>query len=163
VALVNLGRGHHDAMAKSSGTPWLLYTVIGVSALVIVAAVPLLVRARRAAAEPAKRRPVARAASTSGRAPAAAFTRTEPKVRPWRPDPTLVRAVDMLWLRCTAAIICAMGGALLGIAIGTYLMATWHSVPAWISYGFAGAITVGMPAIPIVMLRQLRGALKPPR
>ena len=31
----------------SSGTPWLLYTVIGVSAVVIVGAVPLLLRARR--------------------------------------------------------------------------------------------------------------------
>ena len=49
VALVDLGRGHPESSSTSSGTPWLLYTVIGVSALVIVGAIPLLVRARRAA------------------------------------------------------------------------------------------------------------------
>ncbi len=48
VALVDLGRGHPES-STDSGTPWLLYSVIGVSALVIVGAIPLLVRARRAA------------------------------------------------------------------------------------------------------------------
>ena len=50
VALVDLARGHPQS-STTSGTPWLLYTVIGVSALVIVGAIPLLVRARRTALE----------------------------------------------------------------------------------------------------------------
>ena len=50
VALVDLGRGHPES-STTSGTPWLLYTVIGVSALVIIGAIPLLVRARRASLE----------------------------------------------------------------------------------------------------------------
>ena len=48
MALVDLGRGHPQSSGES-GTPWLLYTVIGVSAAVIIGAVPLLLRARRAA------------------------------------------------------------------------------------------------------------------
>jgi hypothetical protein len=48
VALVDMGHGHVSA-STGSKTPWLLYTVIGVSALVIAAAIPLLLRARRTA------------------------------------------------------------------------------------------------------------------
>ena len=52
VALVDLGSGRSEP-SGDSGTPWLLYTVIAISALVIIGAVPLLLRARReAAAEP---------------------------------------------------------------------------------------------------------------
>src|ERR1041384_2059645 len=50
VALVDLGRGHPQS-SNASGTAWLLYAVVGVSALVIIGAIPLLVRARRAALE----------------------------------------------------------------------------------------------------------------
>src|ERR1700682_5005509 len=69
VALVDLGRGH-PASSGGSHTPWLLYAVIGASALVIVGAVPLLLRARRAAQAdppPAAVRPSARAAPTTQR------------------------------------------------------------------------------------------------
>lgn len=47
VALTDLGRGQPQAPTAEGATPWLLYSVIGVSAVVIVAAVPLLLRARR--------------------------------------------------------------------------------------------------------------------
>ena len=47
VALVNLGRGHRTA----EGSPWLLYTVIAISAIVVIGAIPLLLKARRTAAE----------------------------------------------------------------------------------------------------------------
>jgi hypothetical protein len=68
VQLVKLGRGHPDP-GSGSGTPWLLYGVIGVSALVIVAAVPLLIRARRTAlAETGPSgRPVARTVAPAAR------------------------------------------------------------------------------------------------
>ena len=57
VALVDLGGGHTES-SGDSGTPWLLYTVIAISAAVIIGAVPLLMRARRdamAEAEPPAR------------------------------------------------------------------------------------------------------------
>ena len=53
VALVDLARGHPESSGESA-TPWLLYTVIGISALVIIGAVPLLLRARRMALEDAQ-------------------------------------------------------------------------------------------------------------
>ena len=48
VTLVDLGSKHQESSSES-GTPWLLYGVIGVSALVILGAIPLLIRARRTA------------------------------------------------------------------------------------------------------------------
>ncbi len=52
VALVDLGRGH-TLGGEGKHTPWVLYSIIAVSALIIVGAIPLLIRARRAAqAEP---------------------------------------------------------------------------------------------------------------
>ena len=46
VALANLGQGYHKS-AASQHTPWVLYAVIIVSALIIDGAIPVLVRARR--------------------------------------------------------------------------------------------------------------------
>ena len=63
VALVDLSSGHVES-SGDSGTPWLLYTVIAISAAVIIGAVPLLMRARREAiadADPPER-PAARPA-----------------------------------------------------------------------------------------------------
>ena len=61
VALVDLGTGHAQSTGESE-TPWLLYAVIAISAAVIIGAVPLLLRARRAALEesppPARATPV---------------------------------------------------------------------------------------------------------
>ena len=67
VALVDLGSGHLDSSPSDSGTPWLLYTVIGVSAVVIIGAMPLLMRARRAAIDD----PGPAAAQASARRPPA--------------------------------------------------------------------------------------------
>src|SRR3954466_8372135 len=50
VALVDLGTGQAQSTGESE-TPWLLYAVIAISAAVIIGAVPLLLRARRAALE----------------------------------------------------------------------------------------------------------------
>src|SRR5258705_12614518 len=64
VALVDLGTGHAQQSTGESDTPWLLYAVIGISAAGIIGAVPLLLRARRAAPEeppPAARAPPVRA------------------------------------------------------------------------------------------------------
>ena len=57
VALVELAAGRAGDPAPDSGTPWGLYVVIGVSAVIILASIPLLLRARRAAQEPPLRTP----------------------------------------------------------------------------------------------------------
>lgn len=185
VALVDLGRSHPESStATSSGTPWLLYTVIGVSALVIVGAIPLLVRARRASLDDPKAGRVAAARPAAGRTQTtsrAAEPQTQ-KLRSYQPgadpirgrggyaasssvstfDASLPPAVDRLWLRCTAGIACAMGLALLAVGIATYLMAAGHDTPSCAAYVVAGLVTLAMPAIPWIFLGQLRAVVDTP-
>jgi hypothetical protein len=181
VALVDLGKGHPQS-SSSSGTPWLLYAVIGVSALVIIGAIPLLVRARRNAME----EPKANNRGTGARlvAPRTQATTRQPEPQtqqlrsyrqggdPGRPrggyvapaaistfDAKLPPAVDRLWLRCSVVIASAMGVALLAIGIATYVMAAGHDTFAWAAYVIAGLVTLAMPAIPWIYLRQLHELL----
>jgi hypothetical protein len=172
VALVDLGTAHAQSTGESE-TPWLLYVVIGISAAVIIGAVPLLLRARRAALEDTP--PPARAtpARVPGQAPPPVRVVDPPteKLRaaarpgyPTReaisPDPNpLMAAVDQLWLRCAVIIAIAMGVAMVAIGVATYLMAVDHDAVAWAFYVLAGIVTVGMPAIPWFYLRQLRSLL----
>jgi hypothetical protein len=167
VALVDLANGRTDT--GDSGTPWFLYVVIGVSAAVIVAAVPLLLRARRetAAGAAPEAEPAPRPAESSA-APAARPRIVEApteKIRAVRPAPSPLRepatspVAEQLGLRCAASIGCAMGVATLLIGVGTYLMAIENDVVAWVLLGAAGVVTVGMIAIPVYFLRELRGAL----
>jgi hypothetical protein len=144
------------------GTPWLLYTVIGISAVVIVGAVPLLLRARalagnrqqpqsaRAAIPPPQDMP-GRRVVTPGR------TAAEPPllVSRYGGDDVAAAGVEQVWLRYTLAVTAAIGAATAAIGIATYLMATESDLGAWICYGVAGLITVAMVALPIVALRQL--------
>src|SRR5882757_1933384 len=181
VALVNLGTGHGQSTGESN-TPWLLYSVIAISAAVIIGALPLLLRARREALEESP--PPARAASVRAVAgPPTPVRRAEPateklRVPPRRtgatgpgyatreaispPPSPLMTAVDQLWLRCAVVIVIAMGVAMLTIGVATYLMAVDDNAAAWVFYGLAGIVTVGMPAIPWVYLRQLRAMLDNP-
>jgi hypothetical protein len=178
VALVDLGTGHGQSTGES-GTPWLLYAVIAISAAVIIGAVPLLLRARREAQEesppPARATPVravagpqppvrgAEPATEKLRVPARRTGATGPgyatreAIGP--PPSPLMTAVDQLWLRCAVVIVIAMGVAMLAIGVATYLMAVDDNVAAWVFYVLAGIITVGMPAIPLIYLRQLRAVL----
>jgi Protein of unknown function (DUF2561) len=182
VALVDLGTGHAQATGESE-TPWLLYAVIAISAAVIIGAVPLLLRARRAALEepppPARPAPVRAAAGqqpppvrgvdapteklrvptgASGPVPVRPGYPTREAISP-QPDP-LASAVDQLWLRCAVVIAIAMGVATVAIGVATYLMAFDHNAVSWVFYVLAGLVTVGMPAVPVFYLRQLR-ALEP--
>lgn len=68
-------------------------------------------------------------------------------------------AIDQVWLRCAAAIACAMGVATLLTAVSTYLMAVDTDVVAWLLYGLAGVVTLGMAAIPWHFLRELRALI----
>ena len=182
VALVDLSGGH-TASSGDSGTPWILYTVIAVSAAVIVAAVPLLLRARREAlVESAPESQAQATAPESGEAAAGESAAPEketaapapeadapteklrvtpaPASEPEGPSPTEPNAslavIDQLWLRCSVGIALAMGVATLLIAVSTYLMAVGSDTVAWVPYGIACAITLGMVAIPWYALRELR-------
>jgi hypothetical protein len=169
VALVDLGTAH-TANSPASETPWLLYTVIGVSAAVIVGAVPLLIRARRSSMSGTQRpvAPVATARSGFGD-PVEATTRLRttgsPVIRRQSVPPVNSRlgfptaAVDRIWLRSSAVTAGAIGAATTLVSVGTYLLATDHDTVAWVAYGVAGIVTVAMPAAPWFFLRQLRDVL----
>jgi hypothetical protein len=184
VALVDKGSGRNGGTTSGSQTPWLLYVVIGVSAVIILGAVPLLLRARQSGqAEPARGqgsaapRPTARnplGGTASGHPVAEAQTEklrvfgsvADPidrdlsgyrSSRPRRlPGGLTNQALDRLWLRGTASIGGAMGLAMLAVATATYLMGVDEDDSAWIALGVAGIVTVLIPAIPWFYLRQLR-------
>jgi Protein of unknown function (DUF2561) len=184
VALVDLGNGHAQSTGESE-TPWLLYVVIAVSAAVIIGAVPLLLRARRAALQesppPARATPVGavpgqapppvrgaeapteklRLPSTAGGSVAVSRPGYPTREAIDPPPSPVMTAVDQLWLRCVVIIAIAMGVAMIAIGVATYLMAVEHNAAAWVLYVLTGIVTVGMPAIPWLYLRQLRALLEP--
>lgn len=166
VALIDLGRGFHEA-AGNPHTSSVLYAIIVVSALIILAAIPVLLRARQST----RAKPVARSARVpvrgaggqpvrSGYQPARAMTRQTHSegltaFRPALPD----AAVDRVWLRGTVELMGTMGVALVAVATATYLMAIGHYGAAWTGYGIAGVVTVVMPLIPWRHVRRLRSML----
>jgi hypothetical protein len=166
VALMDLSRGFHDPRGNPHASS-VLYGIIVISALVILAAIPMLLRARRVTRDG----PVARSAGTpartvsgqlirSGNRPARTTTqpgRTE-RLTPLR-STLSDAAVDRIWLRGTAALMGTMGAALLAVVAATYLMAIGHDGFSWTSYGIAGFITLVMPLVPWRQVRQLRRTL----
>lgn len=160
VALVDLANGHPAAVPKAehSDKPWLLYVVIGVSALVIVAAIPLLLRARRIVIDEQPPAPPARpqARLAVDRDPPD-YPGPTPAVAP--ANVISVGMLDRMWLRCGVGVLTAMGAAMIAVAIATYLMAVESDTASWVAYGVAAVITIGMAAIPVLNLRQLRAAL----
>jgi hypothetical protein len=169
VALVALASGRSvSAEATQADTPWLLYTVIGLSAAVIVAAVPLLLRARRS--NPGggdSRSPGPPARSVFGDPVETTKLRSfgGPAIRRNATPPASSRvafptaAVDQIWLRCSVIIFSAIGAATTVISVGTYLVATDRDTASWFAYGFAAVIALAMPAVPWFYLRQLRAVL----
>ena len=178
VALVDLAGGQTES--GDSGTPWFLYAVIGVSAAVIIAAVPLLLRARRSTqerseesapqpdsaesaptgpAEPQEppRGPDAPTEKFRAAAPGTTAEASGPLPRLLRsaPQPDVSPAVDQTFLRFGVAMFCAMGVATLLTGVATYLMAVHTEVAAWVLYGLAGVVTVGMGGIVWYFLRDL--------
>ncbi len=162
VALMDLGRGFREAKGNPH-TSSVLYAIIIISALIILAAIPMLLRARRITRDG----PVARPAGSPARSQSikssgqlnvqSAQSATE---RMSAARPALSGAeLDRFWLRGTAALMGTMGGALLAVSAATYAMAIGHDGFSWIAYGVAGAITLAMPLIPWRQVRQLRGML----
>ncbi|MCT7660213.1 DUF2561 family protein [Mycobacterium deserti] len=176
VALVDLASGD-TASSADSDTPWLLYTVIAISAIVIIGAVPLLLRARREAAadvHPQERldprpslgrsqppepgvapAPLRAGGPVIGRPSAAAPV----NVLAGAPASPTTAAADQLSLRCALAIACAIGIATVAIGVGTYLMAVGSTVAAWVFLVLAGLVTLAMAAVPWYFLRELRALL----
>ncbi len=172
VALVDLASAH-SVTEGSSDTPWLLYAVIGVSAAVIIGAIPLLLRARHTASSGVGSRPV----SPEDRGETGERSSVAQRLEPFG-SPVLRRhstppsggpvgfpsaAVEQIWLRATAIIAGAIGAAATGVGVATYLVASGDDTAAWAVYGVAGVITVAMTAAPWYFLRQLRGALESSR
>ena len=175
VALTNLGSRGAEAGGDAE-TPWLLYTVIGVSAVVIIAAIPLLIRARRASAEaePVAAAPSAGPAARTDRSGAAFGDPVEPssirgaavpviRRQPQPPASSRIgfptEAVERILLRCPLVIGSAVGGATALVGIATYLVATDHDSAAWVAYALAGLVTIAMPVAPVYFLRKLRAVL----
>ena len=159
VALMDLGRGFHAAKGNPH-TSAVLYAIIIISALIILAAIPMLLRARRITrdgpvARSAPPRTVSARSIRSGSLAGQSATERLTTQRPALAD----AEVDRFWLRGTAALMGAMGAALLAVASATYAMAIGHDAYAWTGYGIAGAITLVMPLIPWRQVRQLRGML----
>lgn len=180
VALVQLGRGHERTSVESDSS-WLLYTVIVISALVIVGAIPLLLRARRTAMAqsgasgdsgapkspespdkpldepPAPPRPVD--------APTEKLRVFGAAVDPYRRKPAQHRQVsrisvvlERIWLRGTTSLVGAIGLALTAVATATYLLATHTETAAWVALGVAAVITVGMVGILVIFQRRIAHA-----
>jgi hypothetical protein len=163
VALMDLGRGFHAAKGNPH-TSSVLYAIIVISALIILAAIPMLLRARRMTRDA----PAARPAGSPARTVSARSIRSGPmagmthspteRITPQRP--ALPDAeVDRFWLRGTVALMGTMGGALLAVAAATYAMAIGHDGLSWTGYAIAGAITLVMPLVPWRQVRRLRGML----
>jgi hypothetical protein len=164
VALVQLGRGHVSGAEKHSS--WLLYSIIVVSALIIIGAIPLLMRARRTAlidSGPTPDEPPVDAPVRPTEAPTEKLRVFGTAVDPYAPQPqpsdlmpkVPAATVERLWLRGSASLLAAMGLALIAVATATYLLATESDTGAWTALGTAAVITVAMPAILVAFQRQL--------
>jgi hypothetical protein len=166
VALTDLGRGFHDPKGNPH-TSSVLYAIIVISALIILASIPMLLRARRTTRDgPLTRSARATARTTSGQpiraehTPAPTITGQGHTERLTTLRPALSdAAVDRVWLRGTAVLMITMGVALLAVAVATYLMAIGHDAFSWTSYGIAGFVTLIMPLVPWQQVRQLRRTL----
>jgi hypothetical protein len=165
VALTDLGRGFHK-VARSPQTPWVLYVVIVVSALIIAGAIPMLLRARRMAQDEPAAGSVGALARRAARQPAssgyptgrsAAERARQQTVQAYgHVDEWSGAAVDRIWLRGTLALTGTMGAALVAVGVATYLMAVGHDGASLVGYTLAGLITAAMPALEWLHVRQLR-------
>jgi Protein of unknown function (DUF2561) len=164
VALVDLGHGR-SAAPRGSDTPWVLYAIIGVSAVVIVGAIPLLIRARRTGSSRTTFRPSTEHPGTPSSAPQRLDPFGAPVLSRHATPPASSRvafpaaAVDQLWLRCTVVIAGTIGAVVTLIGVGTYLLASGYDAAAWTAFGLGALLTVAMPAAPWYFLRQLHGVL----
>ncbi len=169
VTLVDLAGGRGTVRAElseasGSDTPWVLYTVIGVSAVVIAVAIPLLVRARQQSTH----RPIRDHTPSGGSVgdhiaalptPEARRRDTEVALKTGTRSDALPAVVDQVYVRCALSIGCTVGAGTLAVGVATYLTAGGSSSAALAFYIVAGIITVAMPVLPWFYLRELRAVL----
>ncbi|WP_370759847.1 DUF2561 family protein [Mycolicibacter arupensis] len=163
VALVDLGRGFHQPSESSHSG--LLYIVIGVSALVILGAIPVLLRARQPSPpRPPGFPPQAPAKPLRQDAPLPQRGFDAPGRRAAAARQTLPNQaqVDRVLLRGATLLAATVGGALTAVALATYLMAVGKDTGSWVCYGLAGVTTLAMPVIPWLYLRRLGEVLELP-
>lgn len=170
VSLVDMASGRGTVRAElseasGSDTPWVLYTVIGISAAVIVVAIPLLVRARQQSGHRSTRDFTAGGGSVADDIAAipprdARRRHAEPALdTPARGAGTLPAVVDQVYARCGLAIACAVGAGTLAVGLATYLSASGSGSAAVAFYIIAGIITVAMPVLPWFFLRELKNVV----
>lgn len=163
VALVDLGRGFHQPTEDPH--TGLLYIVIGVSALIILAAIPVLLRTRQPGISPRPagfpvpprdgRGSVRRAEGQLPGGGIDARAGGRRSVGPRQASPHQA-GVERILLRGVTELACVTGAALTAVAVATYLMTVGKDTGAWVGYGVAGIITAAMPTVPWLHVRQLR-------
>lgn len=178
LALVDLGSASHgNELDNQASTA--LYVVIVVSAVIILAAVPLLISARRAARAPVRKQALSSATAVTpahiaqsasvGQSPAERLrvfgsvgdqVETRPRLprptpRPRYPGSVTTADVDRVWLRGTTAVAGTLGVATAGIAGMAYYLGAGDRGLAWAALGLAGVATLAMPVVPWLQLRYL--------
>jgi hypothetical protein len=153
VALVEMGSGHASDQPASQ-TPWGLYVVIAISAVIIIASIPLLLRARRAAVvEPPPRRPPPQIVRPAVEAPTEklrVFGSVANPVKPGRPGIQQrlgTELIEKVFQRFLVVLATAVGGATLAVALATYFMGTHSGGWAVAALVIAAIITVLMPVM----------------
>jgi hypothetical protein len=167
VTLVDLAGGRGTVRAElseasGSDSPWVLYTVIGVSAVVIAVAIPLLVRARQQSGN----RPIREHTPAGGSVaadiaavPTRAARRRDAEAALETRSRTLPAVVDQVYVRCALSIGCAVGAGTLAVGVATHLTAGGSASAAIAFYIIAGIITVAMPVLPWFYLRELKNVI----
>lgn len=169
VSLVDMASGRGTVRAElseasGSETPWVLYTVIGISAAVIVVAIPLLVRARQQSTN----RPIRDHTPAGGSVAediAAVPPRdarrklAEPALDSGTRGAALPGVVDEVFVRFGLSMACAIGAGILAVGLATYLSANDSGSAAVAFFIIVGIVTVAMPVLPWFYLRELRGVL----
>lgn len=167
VTLVDLANGRGTVRAElseasGSETPWLLYSVIGVSAVVIAVAIPLLVRARQQTGQRSLHTPAGGSAADDIAAVPARESRrrqAEPAVETGSGSSVPSGIVDQVYLRCGTSIGCAVGAGTLAVGVATYLTASGSDGAAMAFYIITGLIVVAMPVLPWFYLRELKNVI----
>jgi Protein of unknown function (DUF2561) len=156
VALVEMGSGHASDQPASQ-TPWGLYVVIAISAVIIIASIPLLLRARRAAVQdpPKRQQPpvIARPAVPAVEAPTeklrvfGSVTNPASQARAGIQQRLGDELVEKVSQRFLVSIANAIGGATFVVALATYWMGRQSWGWAVTALVIAALIVVGMPLI----------------
>jgi hypothetical protein len=172
VSLVDMASGRGTVRAElseasGSETPWVLYTVIGISAAVILVAIPLLVRARQQSGN----RPLRDHTPAGGSVAediaavpprAAGRRRAESAPETGTRSTALPGVADEVFVRFGLSMACAVGVGTLAVALATYLSANDSGSAAVAFYIIAGIVTVAMPVLPWFYLRELKSVVGAP-